>query len=201
MHLSCVSAQLQSVCRWKQFMRKQLPCCDPRRSMAWTQFLQPFGQSHSLFHAPHSIEFTKGLSLLKTSIQNKTRLFCYHKISNSRPLAKIKVFGVLPAHWIPTLCWYLFHGWSIQFSCIITAEGGGRCRTAHMVKIAVHPAEGCCTTNTMAHTSIKQQISNSAWLTTQQYILLNFPSTAFCSLFGSFSLPDIRIQDTNMRDK
>ena len=57
---------------------------------------------------------------------------------------------MLPAHWIPTLCWYPVHRWSIQFSCIVTADGVGRCKTIHTVKIVVHPAEGCCTANTMA---------------------------------------------------
>ena len=70
----------------------------------------------------------------------------------------------------------------------------------HVVKIAVHAAEGCFTATTMAYTSIKQQISDSAWLRIQQSILLNFhpqPSVAHLEV----TLPDVRIQDTNVRDK
>ena len=107
------------------------------------------------------------------------------KISNSRPWARIKVFGVLPAHWMRALCWYPFHRWSI-YSCVVTAQGGGRFWKIHTVKIAVHPAESCCTATTMALASIKQQISNSAWLRLQQSILLNFhpqPSVAHLEIF------------------
>ena len=75
---------------------------------------------------------------------------------------------------------------SIQFSCIGTAEGGGWYCTIHTVKIAVHSAEGCCSANTMAHTSNKQQISNSAWLTTQQYILIEFPIHSLLFLIWKF---------------
>ena len=46
----------------------------------------------------------------------------------------------------------------MQVLCIVTAQGGGRCSTIHMVEIAEHFAEGCCTaTTTIALTSIKQK--------------------------------------------
>ena len=153
MHLSCMSTQLRSICRWKQFMRKELPCCDPRRSMAGTQFLQPFGQSHSLFHAPHSIEFTKGLSLLKMSTQNKAALLLPLKFLIPGHELGSKCL-VLPANWMRALCLYPFHRWSM-YSCVVTAQGGGRFWKIHTVKIAVHSAECCSTATTMALTSSK----------------------------------------------
>ena len=77
---------------------------------------------------------------------------------SSRLLAKIKVFGVLPAQWplfldagtvlvtIPPLIRAGFVYWHCTGS-----------RTIHAVKIAVHSVKGCCTVTTMALTSINNR--------------------------------------------
>ena len=73
----------------------------------------------------------------------------------SLPIGYEQVFGDLPAHGCGHCLGIHSTVDKCEFCVFFPAPGGGQYMTKHMVKIAAHLAQWCCTATTMALTEVK----------------------------------------------